>query len=256
MEGCSRYDRRGAQGLQGDTLAHAGRLISVTSAEAPALIAAATAMVAGVNWPDAASEAVRTPTKVATAATVKMMSGRFISFLLTLNAACRGKIREPRRANVRLHDTATMEVTMQTKLTLEERFWSKVDRSEYGPGGCWPWIGHRLPAGYGTLGNEYSHRLAVKISGRVIPDRYSVDHVICQNPPCCNFAHLEPVPHWENTRRGNGWTAQSARKTECKRGHAFDEANTYVNRKGHRYCRKCKALHQRDYNHLALQTTR
>jgi hypothetical protein len=32
-----------------------------------------------------------------------------------------------------------------------------------------------------------------------------------------------------------------APKTHCIRGHVYDEENTYIDPKGHRYCRKCKA---------------
>lgn len=33
--------------------------------------------------------------------------------------------------------------------------------------------------------------------------------------------------------------------THCPRGHAYDEANTYVNPKGRRVCRKCRVIHKR-----------
>lgn len=36
--------------------------------------------------------------------------------------------------------------------------------------------------------------------------------------------------------------ARAARITHCPRGHAYDEANTYINAKGKRICRACSAL--------------
>jgi hypothetical protein len=36
-----------------------------------------------------------------------------------------------------------------------------------------------------------------------------------------------------------------ARRAACKRGHAFDEANTYVDGKGGRTCRMCRAAASR-----------
>jgi NUMOD3 motif len=33
----------------------------------------------------------------------------------------------------------------------------------------------------------------------------------------------------------------------CRRGHAYTPQNTYVDHKGHRYCRTCKRLNHRTY---------
>jgi hypothetical protein len=33
-----------------------------------------------------------------------------------------------------------------------------------------------------------------------VPEGLELDH-LCENPPCCNPAHLEPVTHAENNRR-------------------------------------------------------
>jgi hypothetical protein len=37
----------------------------------------------------------------------------------------------------------------------------------------------------------------------------------------------------------------NARKTHCKRGHAFDDVNTYSRPEGGRRCRACKAIRER-----------
>lgn len=78
--------------------------------------------------------------------------------------------------------------------TIEERFWAKVDRR--GPDECWEWTGHRLKAGYGRFGSsgrfpcgQSTHRIAWHVSIGAIPAGLMVCHR-CDNPPCCNPAHL------------------------------------------------------------------
>lgn len=73
-----------------------------------------------------------------------------------------------------------------------ERLWSKVDKS----GDCWLWTGHRNPDGYGRMLVSkrtgkivMTHRLAWECTSGPIPDELRVLHR-CDNPPCCNPAHL------------------------------------------------------------------
>jgi HNH endonuclease len=75
------------------------------------------------------------------------------------------------------------------------RFLAKVDFA--GPDECWEWtacrhvrMGHgRLVVG-GRAGKvEYAHRLAWQYWVGPIPDGLIVRHT-CDNPPCCNPAHL------------------------------------------------------------------
>jgi hypothetical protein len=80
-----------------------------------------------------------------------------------------------------------------------------------------------------TLG----HRVAWIAAHGPIPARLTIDHV-CRVRRCVNVAHLRLLSNVENaTDNGQG------RKTECPRGHPYDERNTYVNRRGHRLCRAC-----------------
>ena len=74
-----------------------------------------------------------------------------------------------------------------------ERFWSRVDKSA-GPDACWLWTGPRNHSGYGLTQWEgrtsTAHRVAKRLSRvRRIPERKFVCHK-CDNPPCCNPAHL------------------------------------------------------------------
>jgi hypothetical protein len=56
---------------------------------------------------------------------------------------------------------------------------------------------------------------------------------------------LEPVTNAVNFARGNGVAANNARKTHCKHGHEYTEANTYVWR-GARICRACNERRRRE----------
>lgn len=67
-------------------------------------------------------------------------------------------------------------------------FLSKIDRRSDSE--CWPWIGHRDRKGYGWYCMGFAHRKAlVLFTGSEIPPGMCVLHS-CDNPPCCNPAHL------------------------------------------------------------------
>lgn len=80
------------------------------------------------------------------------------------------------------------------KRPLHERFWEKVDRR--GPDECWPWKAYRHPKGYGEIfvaGKIRSaHHVALELDGRLTGRPSYARHVrhSCDNPPCCNPAHL------------------------------------------------------------------
>ncbi len=98
------------------------------------------------------------------------------------------------------------------------RFWARVDSSG-GPDTCWPWLGAVTPqrGGYGEL--HYidrqwrAHRLAWTLAnGRPIPTGLNICHR-CDNPPCCNPAHLFPGTALENAHdaMAKGRTARGER---------------------------------------------
>lgn len=113
-----------------------------------------------------------------------------------------------------------------------------IDKS----GDCWEWLGSRDSKGYGQTEIEgklrRAHRVVYEHEIGPIPDGLVLDH-LCRNPNCVNPAHLEPVTQRINILRGEGFAAVNARKTHCKRGHLFDEANTRIRANGNRGCRTC-----------------
>lgn len=79
--------------------------------------------------------------------------------------------------------------------SLRERVAAKLDISG-GPSACWLWTGPRDRKGYGRLsrgrrgeGMVSAHRAAWELAHGPIPAGMFVCHR-CDNPPCCNPAHL------------------------------------------------------------------
>lgn len=121
-----------------------------------------------------------------------------------------------------------------------EGFWSRVDKSG-GEDACWPWLGSLNAKGYGRRYFQgrarLAHGVAYVLSGRTVPDGYTIDH-LCRNRGCQNPKHLEAVPHRENLLRGNTISAKAASTTVCPQGHPYDAENTAI-RRGRRVCRAC-----------------
>lgn len=97
------------------------------------------------------------------------------------------------------------------------RFWVKVDQTG-GLNACWHWTGARnKQTGYGRFnirGNIYqAHRVALWIARR--EEGQETRHS-CDNPPCCNPAHLKAGTHVENKADN----VTRGRQTRC-----FGEAN-------------------------------
>ena len=108
--------------------------------------------------------------------------------------------------------------------------------------GCHLWTG-ATSRGYGVIANDdmrlvKAHRVAYENAYGSIPDGLHIDH-LCRVRSCVNPIHLEAVTQKENTLRGEGVTAENARKVGCSRGHLYEGDNLYVYPNGDRMCRAC-----------------
>lgn len=92
---------------------------------------------------------------------------------------------------------------MRKLIPASVRFWAMVDKSG-GPDACWPFMGMRMSGGrnkdhktygYFTIARNpakktVAHRFAwADHHGEPVPEGRQVNHT-CDNPPCCNPAHL------------------------------------------------------------------
>jgi hypothetical protein len=91
-------------------------------------------------------------------------------------------------------------------LTMEERFWMKVDRREEDE--CWEWTAYRNAWNYGTFGCDdargaptmaLAHRVSYELHKGPIPEGLVIRHK-CDNPPYVNPNHLELGTGKDNTR--------------------------------------------------------
>lgn len=127
-----------------------------------------------------------------------------------------------------------------------ERLLSRVDVTAEG---CWLWLGSTCNEGYGQIRECGSngvkgrlrlvHIVAYEHCVGPVPEGFQLDHFACEIRSCCNPDHVRPVTPRENTLRSRGVAAFHAAKTHCINGHVFDEANTHLNARGDRQCRRC-----------------
>jgi hypothetical protein len=130
---------------------------------------------------------------------------------------------------------------MQPRSASMEQFWANVDRSG-GPAACWEWTSSRNWAGYGHFrydGECRAHRwLLGRLRGSPLVRGENALHK-CDNPPCCNPAHLYVGSQSANILEAVAHRRHPmTRKTHCPQGHAYSTENTYVHR-NKRYCRAC-----------------
>lgn len=126
---------------------------------------------------------------------------------------------------------------------LPGKFWARVQKSD----GCWTWKGKHVSDGYGQFYLGQGHNIQAHIYAYEqligpVPEGAELDH-LCRNRGCCNPAHLEPVTHRENVRRGNGWAGRHARKTHCPYGHPYE--TKVINGRERRFCRECHNEYER-----------
>lgn len=143
--------------------------------------------------------------------------------------------------------------------TIEQRFWSKVDKGD--GTGCWLWTRAVNNKGYGvfrltTHQSVYAHRYAYELLSGPIPEGRELDHIQangCTSTACVKAigdqfgpTHLEPVTHRENMLRSDTPSARQARQTHCIRGHELTEENVYrrPSAPNKRECRPCVRIRE------------
>jgi len=138
-------------------------------------------------------------------------------------------------------------------LTLAERFWAKVRKSD----GCWEWTGSVDNHGYGQMQIKQdgkwrpvkAHRIAWFLKYGSWPVN-ALHH--CDSPRCVRWDHL-----FEGTKADNTADMMQKhrhkprpRKEFCKRGHQMTIPNTLVKFcvsrwKWQRSCRQCALITER-----------
>lgn len=122
---------------------------------------------------------------------------------------------------------------------------------------CWPWTGYTMPFGHGQMTVERRGVLAHRATYLVYvtdPGDFNVCHT-CDNPPCCNPAHLFTGTHQDNMDdRDTKGRHHRHSQTHCKRGHEFTDENT-KNTRGRRECRACHRLRDAEYRERKTKAT-
>lgn len=123
--------------------------------------------------------------------------------------------------------------------------------------GCWHWLLWLSPGGYGLAQldghREGAHCFAYRAFRGSIPEGKQLDHVVCDQPSCCNPWHVEPRTAAENVLRSTtSPSAINSRKTHCADGHLLAGDNLYVWWRRGRQVRECRTCHRRNQrNYLA-----
>lgn len=103
--------------------------------------------------------------------------------------------------------SCAMSAVRRTQSTLAVHVWQFIKPCQHFPACtqcCWEWQGSRITDGYGTLMHHRkrykAHAIAYDLSmGQRIPPGLFVCHQ-CDNPPCCNPAHLFVGTHSDNMK--------------------------------------------------------
>lgn len=134
------------------------------------------------------------------------------------------------------------------KKSIEERFWSKVNKSIF-PDKCWEWTGSKR-LGYGRfkvgVKKVSAHRFAYMLLYGNIPKGKVIMH-ICDNKSCVNLSHLKLGTQKQNMQdAANKKRIYNQVKTHCAKGHAYAGDNLIIIETASggigRQCRKCNNI--------------
>lgn len=137
-------------------------------------------------------------------------------------------------------------------------FWRNVEKLD--AASCWPWIGKSSVKSRGLAIYKGFRMLAPRLAywikfGIKPPADKFVCHS-CDNPSCCNPAHLWLGTVKDNNRdmfaKGRGFinpiSGWQRSLMHCQRGHEFTPENTIPNNvPGRRKCRTCNKQYQKEY---------
>lgn len=118
-------------------------------------------------------------------------------------------------------------------ITREERFWSKVNKTNT----CWLWTASKYDSGYGAFGLGwrdvgYAHRVAYEWLVGPIPEGFVVDH-ICHVRHCVNPEHLRLATPKQNVENHSG---PQKNNTSGYRGVSWHEGTgKWRGKVGHNY---------------------
>lgn len=134
-------------------------------------------------------------------------------------------------------------------MSLEDRFWTKVDKS----GDCWIWTGANtgLKEKRGRLRLNGKDIMATHVAWLlekgVLPTLKLLHK--CDNPPCVRVNHLFEGTMKENVRDMFDKGRANRIKEFCKRGHSLKEGNLYLKfdkryNKIQRECLSCRRIRE------------
>lgn len=119
------------------------------------------------------------------------------------------------------------------------------------PNGCWLWNGSLNGNGYGQVMIDYISYGVHRLSLHVFKD-FDLNSPLnalhtCDNPVCFNPDHLYAGNQSNNLtdayKRGRRKGNSLGGRTHCRKGHEYNEENTYIRPDlGTRACKLCRRL--------------